>query len=202
MKSLSLKYKIAISLLNLLSKTWRIEINQNIHFQNNGIVIFWHGFMLPVWKYFGKFSPTAVVSLSKDGEILSQLLEKWGFELIRGSSSKKGREVLDEIIESSKNNLVLMTPDGPRGPRYEMKAGAVVAAFKTGTPLYLCGVGISNKIIFSKSWDKFHLPLPFSKIKLIIEEPVYIESNSDKELINIKISELQSKLLLLYSEKP
>jgi len=200
MNKLSLKYKIVINLLNLLSKSWRIKLSGYDKTLDNGIIIFWHGYMLPVWKKFSVCNPVGVVSLSKDGEILSQLLLKWNFLLIRGSSSRKGKEVLDEIIASAnENRIILMTPDGPQGPPMQMKAGAAVAASRTGVPIFLCGVKIYNKWNFTKSWDNFSLPKPFSKIELILSEPFYIQKDADKELINSKISELQTKLLLLYS---
>lgn len=196
-----MKIKIAIILINLISKTWRIKTTGYQGDFQNGIVVFWHGFMLPVWKYFGKANPTGVVSMSKDGEILSRLLQKWGYSLIRGSSSRRGKEVLEDIISKSFQNLVLMTPDGPQGPRFGMKSGAVVAAARAEVPIYLCGVNISNKYIFENSWDKFQFPLPFSRIALTIAEPVNIEKTTDKDLISRKISELQTKLVLLYSDK-
>lgn len=196
-----MKRKIAVLLLNLLSKTWRITMTGNTRDFDKGLVVFWHGFMLPVWKFFANKQPAAVVSLSKDGEILSRLLSLWGYKLIRGSSSSRGKEVLDEIIKNTYEKIVLMTPDGPRGPRYEMKAGAVVAASRSEVPIFLCGVNIRNKYIFEKSWDKFCLPLPFSKVEIILSEPYFIENTRDKNIIDIKISELQTKLLLLYSDK-
>lgn len=195
-----MKKLIAIFLLNIISKTWRIKLNGYNGDYANGIVVFWHGYMLPVWKYFGKFKPSGVVSMSKDGEILSQLLEKWNFSLIRGSSSRNSKSVLEDIVSNCNKSLVLITPDGPRGPRFRMKAGAVVAASRAEVPIYLCGVNISNKHIFENSWDKFQLPLPFSKIELTVSEPYYIEKTDDKDLINRKISELQTNLLLLYSD--
>jgi lysophospholipid acyltransferase (LPLAT)-like uncharacterized protein len=183
MNKLSLKYKIVINLLNLLSKSWRIKLSGYDKTLDNGIIIFWHGYMLPVWKKFSVCNPVGVVSL-----------------LIRGSSSRKGKEVLDEIIASAnENRIILMTPDGPQGPPMQMKAGAAVAASRTGVPIFLCGVKIYNKWNFTKSWDNFSLPKPFSKIELILSEPFYIQKDADKELINSKISELQTKLLLLYS---
>jgi lysophospholipid acyltransferase (LPLAT)-like uncharacterized protein len=197
MQKLSFKYKLAVLLLNLLSKSWRIKLEGDFDYQGKGIIVFWHGFMLPVWKYFGKYKPVAVVSLSKDGEILSQLLEKWNFTLIRGSSSRKGKEVLEDIMNACKQKLLLITPDGPQGPIYKMKAGAVVAASRTHVPIYLCGVFIKKSKIFEKSWDKFRLPFPFTKIILRISKPIIIEKTDNKELIESKISELETNLLHL-----
>jgi lysophospholipid acyltransferase (LPLAT)-like uncharacterized protein len=81
------------------------------------IIAFWHGKMLPAWKFFGSFGANAIVSQSKDGEILTALLEKWGFRVVRGSSSKGGREALQEIVDIAPKGYFLITPDGPQGPR-------------------------------------------------------------------------------------
>ncbi len=187
------KHKTAISLLNMISRTWRVEARGKIP-QKPAIVIFWHGLMLPAWKYFEGREPVAVVSRSKDGEILSRLLLKWGFTLIRGSSSKGGKEVLESVCEETRENIVLMTPDGPRGPAKKMKAGAAVASQRTGVSIYPCRVDIKSKKIFEKSWDNFELPLPFSIIILNFLNPVLIPEESTREEINNYMIELQEKL--------
>lgn len=199
MEELPYKYKFTVSMLNKLSRTWRIKFNSsNSKLPEEGIIVFWHGFMLPVWKKFSSKKPYAVVSLSRDGEVLSQLLKKWNFKLIRGSSSKKGREVLNEIVDKAPKNLILMTPDGPRGPIYKMKAGAALAAFRAGVPLYLCGVDIKKSFTFNKSWDKFSLPMPFSKIILTLSKPIDIQLNDEKNDLNELLPILESELISLY----
>lgn len=189
---LSLKYKIAIFLIDLISKSWKIKANK---FElDSAIVAFWHGKMLPVWKYFSNRGAYGVVSLSKDGEILSHLLKKWGYNLIRGSSSRGGKEVLDEIVEKSKNSIVLITPDGPRGPAKVFKAGAVIASIRSRKKLVLCGVKIKWKLQFKKSWDSFSFPLPFSRIQLVFSTPLQFDKDSSKEQIDEYIN--LSNLLL------
>ena len=180
-------------MLNLLSKTWRIKAHGEVP-RKPALVIFWHGLMLPAWKFFECKEPVAVVSRSKDGEILSRLLLKWGFTLIRGSSSKGGKEVLESVCEELEENIVLMTPDGPRGPAKVMKAGAAVASQRTGVGIYPCRIDIKSKKIFEKSWDNFELPLPFSKIILNFLNPVLIPGDATRDEINNYLIELQEKL--------
>jgi hypothetical protein len=194
---LELKYKIAVFLLNMLSKTWRFRIVEGDFPEKPAIIVFWHGLMLPGWKLFEGKNPKAIVSLSKDGEILSKLLQKWDFEVIRGSSSKNGKEALEMIINNAQDNFVLITPDGPQGPANKMKAGAVVACQRSGTKLYLCGITIKSKKIFNKSWDKFQLPYPFSKILIRFSDAIKIEKNAEKKEINTIISKYEIKLLNL-----
>lgn len=190
---LKTKHKIAIALLNLISKTWRIRTNGLEPKQAPAIIAFWHGQMLPVWRFFAGRNPIGVVSLSRDGEVLSQLLVKWGFSLIRGSSSRKGREVLEEICSSAQNHFVLITPDGPRGPIHKFKPGAAVAAQRTGAPLYFCKVSIKSKKVFPKSWDKFEVPLPFSKINLEFSEAIYIDKHTDRDGIEKLIDDYNGR---------
>jgi lysophospholipid acyltransferase (LPLAT)-like uncharacterized protein len=190
---LKLKHRILNRLISLVASTWRIRIIGDIP-QKPAIVVFWHGFMLPVWKFFSKLNPIAVVSLSKDGEILSNLLESWNYRLIRGSSSSKGKEVLENIIIEAKNNILLITPDGPQGPIYKFKTGAVVSAQRASVPLILCEVNINKRIVFKKSWDKFSFPLPFTEINLVLSEPISIPINSTHDEINSYICDCEKNL--------
>jgi lysophospholipid acyltransferase (LPLAT)-like uncharacterized protein len=191
--SLKTEHKIAISMLNLFSKTWSYKLNKPLP-PKPAVIAFWHGFMLPGWNIFKKHNPVGIVSQSKDGAILSALLEKWNFSLIRGSSHRGGKEVIKSALELAQNNYILLTPDGPTGPTQEFKAGAAVIAKKANIPLYLCGIRIKSKKIFEKSWDKFELPLPFSSIEFNFSEPINIAADISREDLNAKLSDYQTEL--------
>ncbi|MDC1068809.1 DUF374 domain-containing protein [Candidatus Kapabacteria bacterium] len=179
-------------IISLIAKTWRIEIN-NFLTHKIALVGFWHGDMLPVWYFFRKQNPTAVVSLSKDGSLLSGLLKYWGFDLIRGSSSNGGKQVLEQISQKASERLILMTPDGPRGPIKEIKPGIVIASKRSTSPFYFINVDIKNAKIFTRSWDQFKLPKPFTKIKLSLSEPMYIKSDLSREEISKLIVDMNQK---------
>jgi lysophospholipid acyltransferase (LPLAT)-like uncharacterized protein len=196
MKSKILK-KTGLWLMNIIAATWRFQF-ESPKPAEKGIIVFWHGYMLPGWYAFRNSDAIAVISLSKDGEILADLLKNWGFDFIRGSSSRGGKEVLNEIVNKASDKLILMTPDGPRGPAQKMKAGAVVAAQRAQVPLYLCGIKISHKYTFYKSWDKFALPLPFAKIRISYSDAIMIDENLTNDEINNKILELEEKLNKIY----
>jgi lysophospholipid acyltransferase (LPLAT)-like uncharacterized protein len=181
--SLKREHKLAVSLLNLFSKTWRYKVHGPLP-PKPAIIAFWHGLMLPGWNIFKPHNPVGIVSQSKDGAILSALLEKWNFTLIRGSSSKGGREVITSAIRQAPENYLLVTPDGPRGPIHEFKPGATVIAKKTRVPLFLCGIEIKSKRIFNKSWDLFQLPLPFSRVDFHFSEPIYIPQDISRDKLN------------------
>ena len=186
-------YNLIINLINLISKTWRINIDGIVP-EKPCIVAFWHGYMLPGWKIFSGKNPSAVVSQSKDGQILSDLLVKWGFSLIRGSSSKDSKIVLDEMVREASNKYLLITPDGPRGPYQKFKPGAVVVSHRAGVPLILANIHIHWKFTFIKSWDRFELPMPFSKVKIRISEPIKIPKEASREYISKIIDECEKKL--------
>jgi lysophospholipid acyltransferase (LPLAT)-like uncharacterized protein len=179
--AIKFKYKIGIAIIRILSLTWRYKLKGEKPIKP-GIIAFWHGFMLPVWKYFSAAKPYGVISLSKDGEILCELLTKWNYKLIRGSSSKGGEDVLDNIIQFAPGNFVLITPDGPKGPANKLKAGAVISAARSEVLLYLCKVKINKKVTFKKSWDSFQLPLLFTSIILDFSK-ITIDKSSNKEQI-------------------
>jgi lysophospholipid acyltransferase (LPLAT)-like uncharacterized protein len=160
----------------------------------NYIVAFWHGTMLYPWYLHGSSSFAALTSKSKDGDLLAKLLRHWDYEVIRGSSSSGGDIALGIIVEYAKNNYsIAITPDGPRGPAYKLKAGAVVAAKKTGIPIVLAGVGYKKKKIL-KNWDKFEIPHFFSNANVVYSDPVSIDKDLSYEETSEKIIECENKL--------
>ncbi len=189
---MSFKHRFAIFILNLISKTWRYEIHGNVP-NCPAVIAFWHGTMLPIWKFFDKKNAFAVVSLSKDGEILTQLLKKWKFTVLRGSSSRNGKEVLQDMIELAPKGYLLITPDGPQGPIYRMKAGAVITSQRAEIPLVLAGIKVKNKIILN-SWDRFYLVMPFAKIILDFSNEYNFKKDFSKQEIDEKISLLEIEL--------
>lgn len=119
--------------------------------------------MLIGWNLFKNKGYSALVSQSKDGQILSNILYKWNYDIVRGSSSKGGKEAIDTIINSKNVNSIVITPDGPRGPSMEIKNGPLILSNKTSLPIIPVKVNYLNKRVLKKSWDKFEVPLPFSK---------------------------------------
>jgi len=189
-------------LLDLLTKTLKIEIENAKSLQSgNYVLMFWHGKMLAGWWLGRNKNFYAVVSQSKDGEILSRLLKRWNFKLIRGSSSKDSKEVMREMVEVLQNGYPLaIIPDGPRGPREEMKIGGLIAAVRAQKPIVLCGIVYEKKKIFN-SWDMFELPKFFSKVKIRLSEPKLFPTGLTKEEYEKIRKELEKNLRELSEEK-
>lgn len=186
---------IGIFLMRIIARTWRYTKSGDIPDNSPSIIAFWHASMLPGWHCHAGSHSIALVSQSKDGSILTRLLEQWGIRTIRGSSSKSGKEALSEAIEQVKQgHILLLTPDGPRGPRNRFKPGAVIAAQRAGVPLYLARITESGAHIFEKSWDKFRLPFPFAKIHIDYSKCIIPQNLTEKEYIDSVISECESLL--------
>ncbi len=194
------------STINVLCKSLSIKYNdlsiiKNLENQNKNFVLaFWHGNMLVPWFQFRNKNIVALISKSKDGDLLSKLLINWKYRVVRGSSSDGGNKALDTMVSNAKNkSSIAVTPDGPKGPRHQFKAGAVITAKKSGVPLVLVAAGLKKKRILH-SWDHFEIPKFFSEVNIFFSEPIYIDpqlsyddtSNVIKDCENA-LSELSSK---------
>ena len=181
----------------ILNITWRMRFEDSAGlFEGSNVqpVIFslWHNRLalsLPVYRrYFLARQPqrklAALISASRDGAILARTLEHLGVESVRGSSSRRGAQALRELSTwAGKNYDLAITPDGPRGPRYQVQEGIVALAQITGHPIVPVSAHIRWKKCF-KSWDTFQFPLPFTRCDVRIGEPVTVPrevSEDDRE---------------------
>jgi lysophospholipid acyltransferase (LPLAT)-like uncharacterized protein len=190
--------------VDLLCKSLKVTfknkevINNQVNQNGNFVLAFWHGQMLLAWYLHRNKNFTALISKSQDGDLLEKILKHWKYNVIRGSSSNGGEVALGIMVDYARNNeTVVITPDGPRGPINKMKAGAVITAKKSRTPLILFGIGYKKKRVL-KSWDKFEIPKFFSEAKAVYSDPVFVNSDlsftETSELIlncEQKLNELQ-----------
>lgn len=163
--------------------------------KNGCVVVFWHDRLammsyayLKFWKndFNGKKHGKVIISDHKDGEIISQVINFFGIKTIRGSSSKGGAKALINAIKDIKSGIdIIITPDGPRGPRHSIADGAVVIAQKTNSDIYVLNYETS-RFWQLKSWDKMIIPKPFSTINFSLSAPFNVkdmELNKAKEII-------------------
>lgn len=189
-------------LVNLLVRSLKItEINKEniLNVKKNFVAVFWHGTMLVPWYLLKRFNMSALVSSSKDGQLLTDILLKWKYKVVRGSSNKKGKEALITLLEMGKQFSIGITPDGPKGPPQIMKAGAIILAKKNQMPLFLIGIYYKKKKILN-SWDKFEIPYPFSEVVVIYSDAVFVNSELNYEqtdetiqICNEKLNQLQER---------
>jgi lysophospholipid acyltransferase (LPLAT)-like uncharacterized protein len=120
------------------------------------------------------FRMAALVSASRDGAMMTRVLELFEVEPARGSSSRRGREALLELaVWAERGHDIAFAPDGPRGPKYDMKPGVVVLAQMTGRAIVPASYRLSRKITL-KSWDCLQIPLPFSTCVFTYSDPVSV----------------------------
>ena len=132
----------------------------------------------------------ALVSASKDGALLAAVLGKFGVEQVRGSSSRRGPQALLELATRGEMGYDLaVTPDGPKGPRYIAQAGVISLAQITGFPIIAVTCNTRRKISI-KSWDRFQIPLPFSRCELILNKPLFVP----REACAVRREELRKEL--------
>lgn len=168
--------------------------------KQNYVLAFWHGTMLLPWYLHRNDGFAALTSKSKDGDLLAKQLKHWKYKVVRGSSSKGGDVALGIMVEHAKSGYsIAITPDGPRGPEFKFKAGAVITAKKSKVPLVLMGIGIKSKKKL-KSWDKFQVPNPFTNVKVIYSEPVYVDEKLSYDETSKVIEECEKKLNELQKE--
>ena len=156
---------------------------KNVNINKQNIVVFWHRKIFTVCNATRIIKKKAsIVSSSKDGEILAELLRREGNELIRGSSNKDNIKSLKEAVRYAKDCYTLgIAIDGPKGPIFEPKAGAIYIAQKTGLPLLPVSSYCNKKWIFRNIWDRLEIPKPFSKNIHYIGEPFYISKEINME---------------------
>jgi lysophospholipid acyltransferase (LPLAT)-like uncharacterized protein len=121
----------------------------------------------------------AVVSASRDGAFLASILEHFGMQPIRGSSSRRGAQALLEAISlAEKNHNIVITPDGPRGPSYKVQEGIISLAQLTGRAIIPVGYEARPKLVM-RSWDRFQIPLPFAKCTFGHGAPIFVPREAD-----------------------
>ncbi len=198
--------KVLGVLVTVLCKTLRIEkknffrLNEFLEKNTKCIVAFWHGTMLISWFLLKNKNFSALVSKSKDGEYLTSVLKKWGYNVIRGSSRDGGKAALNLMIETAgKDGSLAITPDGPTGPPFKLKAGSVIVAQRTGIPLFLVGISCSDSLKL-KSWDSFEIPKPFSKVNCVCSDVIHVPKELNREEVSKKIIECEEVLNSLRKE--
>ena len=143
------------------------------------IYVVWHArILLLPYLYRGR-GLRVLVSRSEDGAMVAGLLRRFGFVVVRGSSSRGGAQGLRSLARAlAEGHSVVLVSDGPRGPREVLKAGVVALARLTGAPVVPSALGASSEWRV-RSWDEFRIPKPFSRCVMRFGEPILVAHESD-----------------------
>ena len=159
------------------------------------VYTFWHSQIFYIFYHFrGLHKYHMLVSPSKDGDLIAYVGKWFGYNVVRGSSFKRTLPGTRECIDLLKKDLkVVIIADGSRGPRHQAQAGAVQLSRITGAPIYTLTYDAQPKYEFP-SWDRFILPLPFSRVTLNYGSPLSVPPDTDKDAIKQKQDELTALL--------
>lgn len=158
------------------------------------IFCLWHDRIFAGTYFLKDRGIVVITSQSLDGEYIARFLKRFGFGTVRGSSTRGGVRALVEMVRWMRSGLSMaFTVDGPRGPRYEAKKGAVILAKKTGNPMLPFSVELGDHWTV-KSWDRMQIPKPFTRARFLVADPIYVPPDAtDDDLID-KVNELQKAL--------
>ncbi|QTA81936.1 DUF374 [Desulfonema limicola] len=141
----------------------------------------WHSRILAFIYLYKGLNGAALVSQAQDGEIIARILQKQGFDPVRGSTTRGGTKALALLVRKIKSGqAAVITPDGPQGPRYKVQPGIISLAQKAGVPILPMAYSAKHCIIFS-SWDRFILPYPFSPCYIVYGRPVYVPRDAGRQ---------------------
>ncbi|MGH9394790.1 MAG: lysophospholipid acyltransferase family protein [Terriglobales bacterium] len=192
--------------LAALGRSWRWELPHGIPegaFSDPpapAIYVFWHRCLLPIAWFARGRGFGVLVSHHFDGEVVAQTAQRLGYRLFRGSSTRGGRDALDEMTTAlAAGQPLALTVDGPRGPRFRAKAGAVQLARATGAPIYALHAS-PRRTWTTRSWDGFQVPKLRSVVRGSWAGPLMVDRNASAEELEQKRLEMETMLNRLRQE--
>ncbi len=167
------------------------------HYKKTGqkvIYAFWHGRQFILVRYMSNKNISIMSSTSRDGILQANILKKFKYEIISGSSAKSPvRALIGSVQKMREGYDVGFAVDGPRGPLHRVKPGAIFLAKKMQAPIIPISFSANPSIIL-KSWDKYLLPKPFAKSAIIFGEPFYPSSNLNSNSVDSECKNLENIL--------
>ncbi|MFO0901938.1 MAG: lysophospholipid acyltransferase family protein [Pirellulales bacterium] len=157
------------------------------------IYVLWHESLLAA-LLFRHVTAHVLISQHADGEVIAQVCDRLGVGVVRGSSKQGGAKALMQMYRLSETSHLVITPDGPRGPRRTLQPGVIQLAAHVGLPIFPIGIGFCGAWR-ANSWDKFAVPLPFSKIVFRGGPPLVIPPKTTGEDLEFQRRRVEQALL-------
>src|SRR5437868_5833283 len=197
-RAVDLAFFIAIK---LIGRTVRFEVdgweNWEAASRDGKIPIytFWHDRVFLSTYFWRRRRIIVMTSQSFDGEYIARFIQRFGYGAARGSSTRGGVGAIVEMVRLMRAGCpTAFTIDGPKGPRYVAKMGAVLLAKKTGHPILPFTISAARLWRAGKSWDQTQIPKPFTRALVVIAPPIYVAPNADEAGLEEKREELQHSL--------
>ena len=187
-------------ILPILVRTWRVETDFPAEWLARAqagervLLAFWHNRQIGFLSVASVLRPASVlVSQHGDGEIITRIMARFGIGAVRGSSTRGGTAALRKMIAATRETNMAITPDGPVGPRYEVKEGIISLAALSGQPVFWVSWS-SDRVWVFNSWDRFMLPKPFATLRFQATGPMTMSrSMKAEELAECRL-ELQKRM--------
>ena len=191
---------VGAPLVGAMGRTWRFTsegaetYDRLVAAGQHPIPTFWHGRILPATLFWRDRQIVVMTSENFDGEWISRIIERFGFSVVRGSSSRGGVKALVQMKRLvQQGRSVAFTIDGPRGPAERAQPGAVWLAKATGQPILPFHVEAAPAW-HARSWDRAQVPKPFSRIAVAVGEPMRVDPDADEAGLEQRRLDLESAL--------
>lgn len=188
-------------LIKLIGRTIKFDIEGWENFEavaGNGkipIYAFWHNRVFLATYFWRRRAIVVMTSRSFDGEYIARFIQRFGYGAARGSSTRGATGAVVEMVRLMRAGCpTAFTIDGPKGPPYVAKMGAVLLAKKTGHPVLPFTIRPAKFWEAKKSWDRFQVPKPFTRACVVIAPPIFVSSEADDKELEAKRDELQNAL--------
>lgn len=154
----------------------------------------WHGHLLVFAFHHRGDGLATLISQSRDGEYIARVTQRWGYTVIRGSSSRGGSGALREMTRTLRAGQSLaVTPDGPRGPRRKLKPGSLLAARLSGVPV-IATAAAATGVWWLGGWDRFLVPRPGARVRLVYGTPRTVPRDADDALLARMALEIEGEM--------
>jgi lysophospholipid acyltransferase (LPLAT)-like uncharacterized protein len=197
---------VGFYLLQVWARTLRYEVDDRAGIigrpvTENYIGALWHNrlliFPFVLRRFFPNRDGAALISASRDGDLLADAIQRFGYGVVRGSSSRLGASAVRQLTEVLAGGRdVVITPDGPRGPAYELGPGIIFLAQKSGAAVLPMNLEYSHCWRLG-SWDRFIVPRPFAKVRILINPPHRIRATATQEEFESERLSLQRIMMAL-----
>ncbi|MCI0531335.1 MAG: lysophospholipid acyltransferase family protein [candidate division Zixibacteria bacterium] len=192
-------------LLLLLAKSWRIKLEgqekvDRTHISGKRVCYaLWHGRFLPFIYTHRRQGVRVLISWHRDGEYLTRIVRRLGFSPVRGSSTKGGARAVAEMVRASERSDVALTPDGPKGPNRKVQPGMTYISQKGDVPIVPLGISAESYWRL-KSWDRFTIPKPFSRVIVLTGDPIAVSKELPGENLD-KMNQMLEESLNQWTDR-
>lgn len=192
---LAMAPRMAAGMMSLLHALMKIDVIDEVNIRqcwekNEHVIIsFWHDQLFMMVKGYHGPGARILISASKDGELISRTMRYFGQDSVRGSSNRGGRAAFKHMLDISRQPFdLVITPDGPKGPRHQVKDGLVQLARLSGRPVVPMAFACSRGHRF-QSWDRFLFPYPWGKGVYRFGEPLSLRKGESVDAFRVRIQQ-------------